>query len=149
MLFHPYLQEIFIHVHTGMAVRPCEFAGGWRGISCWCTSCDTGYTGTASGLCACTCALKHIHRVWCKTMVTTLFYITSYNSFAPRPWYTVWADNLARYIHWHKYLHEILSINLWNYLFYFLHLVTKLRYFVKNNLNLTLYMYMLTLKPIL
>jgi len=29
--------------------------------------------------------MKSVSRAWCKTIVTMLFYITSYNSFAPSP----------------------------------------------------------------
>ena len=31
------------------------------------------------------CLYKRKPRAWCKTIVTTLFYITSYNNYAPSP----------------------------------------------------------------
>ena len=36
----------------------------------------------------CNCK-KTVSRAWCKTIVTTTFYIRSYNSFAPSPRYVI------------------------------------------------------------
>ena len=37
--------------------------------------------------------LKSIARAWCKTIVTTSFYIRSYNSFAPSPRMSALSEN--------------------------------------------------------